>query len=147
MDNKKTKNIELSIPSHPKYLQLVRGVMGKMTEIIGFSKIDSGHIILAVDEACSNIIKHSYENDPEKKIDISIETCKNKLVIHITDYGNQCDLNKMQSRDIDDIRPGGLGVYIIKKTMDFVEYDCSSAGQNQIRMVKRLDNPKEGNAR
>ena len=66
--------IQLSIPSHPQYLQLVRGVVKKATGIIGVSRKDSDHIILAVDEACSNIIKHSYMNNPRKTIDISIET-------------------------------------------------------------------------
>lgn len=137
-----SENIQLSIPSHPKYLQLVRGVMKKITEIIGFSEDDSGHITLAVDEACSNIIKHSYMNDPGKKIDISIKAHGKELEIHITDYGKQCDIRLMQSRDINDIRPGGLGIYIINKVMDSVKYDCSSPGKNQIRMVKRREKSK-----
>ncbi len=130
-------DIQLSILSHPKYLQLVRGVMKKIADIIGFSEDDADHITLAVDEACSNIIKHSYMNDPEKKIDISIKAQGKELEIHITDYGKQCDISQMQSRDINDIRPGGLGIYIINNVMDSVEYDCSSPGKNQIRMVKR----------
>ena len=137
-----SENIQLSIPSHPKYLQLVRGVIEKITEIIGFSGDDSGHITLAVDEACSNIIKHSYMDDPGKKIDIAIKAHGKELKIHITDYGKQCDIRLMQSRDINDIRPGGLGIYIINTVMDSVEYDCSSPGKNQIRMVKRRGKSK-----
>jgi anti-sigma regulatory factor (Ser/Thr protein kinase) len=137
--NMASENIKLSIPSHPKYLQLVRGAMEKATRIIGFSEDGSGHIILAVDEACSNIIKHSYMNDPKGKIDISIEIHGKELKIHITDYGKQCDIRQMQSRDIEDIRPGGLGIYIINQVMDSVEYDCSSASQNQVIMIKRME--------
>jgi anti-sigma regulatory factor (Ser/Thr protein kinase) len=128
--------IQLSILSHPKYLQLVRGAMRKVTDIIGFSVEDADHITLAVDEACSNIIKHSYMNDPDKKIDISIKVQGKKLEIHITDYGKKCKSSDMQSRDISDIRPGGLGIHIINKVMDSVEYDSSSPRKNQIRMVK-----------
>ena len=133
-----SENIQLSIPSHPKYLQLVRGIIKKATHIIGFSEDDSAYITLAVDEACSNIIKHSYMNDPGKKIDICINAHEKELKIHITDYGKQCNITQMKSRDIDDIRPGGLGLYIMNKIMDSVEYDCSSTLKNQIRMVKRL---------
>lgn len=132
-----SENTKLSIPSHPKYLQLVRGVMKKITDIIGFSEDDSGHITLAVDEACSNIIKHSYMNHPGKKIDISIKIHEKELEIHITDYGKQCDIRQMQPRDINDINPGGLGIHIMKTIMDSVEYDCTSPRKNQIRMVKR----------
>ncbi len=133
-----SENIQLSIPSHPKYLQLVRRVMEKVTHIIGFSEDDSGHITLAVDEACSNIIKHSYMNDPEKKIDICVEIHKKELKINIMDYGKQCEIREMQPRELDDIRPGGLGVYIMNQVMDSVEYDCSSARQNQVSMIKRM---------
>lgn len=130
-------DIKLSILSHPRYLQLVRGVMERIADIIGFSEDEAGHITLAVDEACSNIIKYSYMNDPGKKIDISIKPHEKKIEIHITDYGKRCDISQMQSRDINDIRPGGLGVYIINKVMDSVEYDFDSPRKNQIRMVKR----------
>ncbi len=136
--NMESENIQLNIPSHPKYLQLVRGVMKKVTQIIGFSEDDSGHIILAVDEACSNIIKHSYMNDPKGKIDLSIKIHEKELKINITDYGKQCDIEQMQPRKIDNIRPGGLGIYIMNKVMDSVEYDYSSSRQNQIIMIKRL---------
>ncbi|MBA3011769.1 MAG: ATP-binding protein [Desulfobacula sp.] len=130
--------IQLSIPSHPQYLQLVRGVVKKATGIIGVSRKDSDHIILAVDEACSNIIKHSYMNNPEKTIDISIGTQGKELHILITDYGKKCDIRQLLPRDIDIIRPGGLGLYIINHAMDSVEYDCSASGKNQVRMIKCL---------
>lgn len=134
-----SENIQLSVLSHPKYLQLVRGVIKKITDIIGFSEDDSGHITLAVDEACSNIIKHSYMNDPGKRIDVSIKIHEKKLEIQITDYGKQCDIRQMKSRNINDIRPGGLGIYIMNKIMDSVEYDCTSPRKNQIRLVIRRE--------
>jgi anti-sigma regulatory factor (Ser/Thr protein kinase) len=137
-----SETIQLSILSHPKYLQLVRGVMKKITGINGFSEDDAGHITLAVDEACSNIIKHSYMNDTQKKIDISIKTREQELEIHITDYGKKCDMAQIQPRDINDLRPGGLGLHIINTIMDSVEYDCSSPIKNQIRMVKRRKKSK-----
>lgn len=136
-------NIQFSIPSHPKYLSLIREVMRKVTLTIGFSEDDSDHITLAVNEACSNIIKHSYMNDSQKKIDFCIETQKNELKIQITDYGKQCDIRQMKPRELADIRPGGLGVYIMSQVMDSVKYDCSSTKQNQIIMTKRMDPLKE----
>ena len=117
--------------------------MREITQTIGFSEDDSEHIILAVDEACSNIIKHSYMNDSQKKIDFCIETQENELKIQIKDYGKQCDIRQMKPRALTDIRPGGLGVYIMNQVMDSVKYDCSSAKQNQIIMTKRMDPLKE----
>ena len=135
-------NIQLSVPSHPKYLAQIRGVIRKITHAIGFSEEDSDHIILAVDEACSNIIKHSYMNDSQKKIDLCIEIHAEELRIQITDYGKQCDIRQMKPRALEDIRPGGLGIYIMNQVMDSVKYDCSSPKRNQISMTKRLK-PKQ----
>jgi serine/threonine-protein kinase RsbW len=132
-------NIQLSVLSHPKNLSRIREVMRKVTQTIGFSEEDSDHIILAVDEACSNIIKHSYMNDSQKKIDLCIELHDKEFRIQITDYGKQGDIKQMEPRDLEDIKPGGLGVYIMSQVMDSVEYDCSSAKQNQISMTKRLN--------
>ncbi len=65
--------IQLKIKSHPENLKQVRKIISDATSQIAFSKEDSGSIILAVDEACSNIIKHSYLNDPKGKIDLCIQ--------------------------------------------------------------------------
>ena len=131
-------HMRINIPSHPKYLQLIRGVIEKMAVFAGFAEEDAGIIVLAVDEACSNIIKHSYMNDPGGEIDVAVEIRKTELEIIIADYGNQCDLDMMQPRDLDDIRPGGLGIHIMNAVMDSVTYDCSSKIRNQVKMTKLL---------
>ncbi len=131
--------IEMSIPSHPQFLQVVRAMMGKVTGILEIPKDQAGSIILAVDEACSNIIKYSYLNAPSGKIDFLIHLETNRLEIAITDYGKACDINKLKPRDPSDIKPGGLGTYIISQVMDLVEYQCGHNGKNRIRMVSALN--------
>ena len=137
------QTIEMSIPSHPRFLQLIRAVMGKVSAILEIPKDQAGRITLAVDEACSNIIKYAYLNAPSGKLDFLIHLETNRLEITITDYGKACDINKMKPRDISDIKPGGLGTYIISQVMDTVEYQCGHKGRNRIRMVAALDTPKE----
>ncbi|WP_022663886.1 ATP-binding protein [Desulfospira joergensenii] len=130
--------IGLSVLSHPRYLKLVRGATEKITRIMKFSREDSRNIVLAVDEACSNIIRHSYKNDPTGKIEFIFEIRLDKLIIRIMDEGLKCDIEKMKSRDIDPVQPGGLGIYIMKKVMDSLEFDCASPRKNQVTMVKKL---------
>ncbi|MCG8637987.1 MAG: ATP-binding protein [Desulfobacterales bacterium] len=137
------QTIEMSIPSHPRFLQLIRAVMGKVSAILEIPRDQAGRITLAVDEACSNIIKYAYLNAPSGKLDFLIHLETNRLEITITDYGKACDINKMKPRDISDIKPGGLGTYIISQVMDTVEYQCGHNGRNRIRMVAALDTPKE----
>ena len=132
------QTMELSIPSHPRFLQVVRAMMSRVAAILNIPDAKTGSIVLAVDEACSNIIKHAYFNDPSGVIEFSITPGKTRLEIAITDYGKSCDMNLMKPRELDDIRPGGLGTYIIGQVMDEVEYHCGNNGKNQIKMVTRL---------
>jgi len=113
--------------------------MEKLNQIIGFSKDDSGHIILAVDEACSNIIKHSYMNDPRGKIDLCVEIHQTELKIIIKDYGKQRDIRQIKAKNFDGLKPGGLGIHIMNQVMDSVEYDCTSSSHNEIKMIKRVE--------
>ena len=138
------ETIQVRIPSHPRYLQIIRGMMKRINHITGFSKNNSGHIILAVDEACSNIIKHSYMNDPKGKIELSVEIHQKELKIIITDYGKQQDIKQIKPKNMDDLKPGGRGIYILNKVMDSVEYNSTlparnEISRNEIKMIKRRE--------
>ena len=130
--------IYLSIPSHPKNLRDVRRLMIDITSQAGISTEDSGNLILAVDEVCSNIIKHSYKNDFHQKIDLTVELETNFLTISVLDDGIRFDINSVGTRDLNEVKPGGLGLYIIEKVMDTVEYSHTPEGKNKIKMVKKL---------
>ncbi len=134
----KLNPIHLSITSHPENLKHIRKVMKDIMSKTRLSKEDSGCIILAVDEACSNIIKHSYKNDYNQKIDLTIKLEKTLLTISITDTGIRFDKNSIKTRNIDEIKPGGLGTYIINQVMDRVEHNCTAKGLNRIKMMKKL---------
>lgn len=134
----KLNPIHLSITSHPENLKHIRKVMKDIMSKTRLSKEDSGCIILAVDEACSNIIKHSYKNDYNQKIDLTIKLEKTLLTISITDTGIRFDKNSIKTRNIDEIKPGGLGTYIINQVMDRVDHNCTAKGLNRIKMMKKL---------
>ena len=55
------KMIEIKIPAEPQFLKIVRIGIGHICEIIGFSTEERNNITLAVDEACSNIVKYAYD--------------------------------------------------------------------------------------
>jgi len=135
--------IHLSITSHPENLKGIRKVMKDIMSKTGLSKEDSGCIILAIDEACSNIIKHGYKNDYNQKIELNIKLEKNLLTISIIDNGIRFDKNSIEIRDIDEIKPGGLGIYIINQVMNIVEYTRTPEGFNKIKMVKKLNGLKK----
>jgi len=129
--------IELTIPSHPRFLQLVRGVMAKVTKILSIPSEQADYIILAVDEACSNIIRHS-DTDEDGRIDFLITPGKKKLEICIMNYGKPWTPGKVTLQAPSKIKPGGLGRYIIHQVMDQIHYCNSDKDGNTIRMVKIL---------
>jgi serine/threonine-protein kinase RsbW len=132
------EHLIIGIPSHPKYLHLMREMVKKVTAITGMSKKETADIVLAVDEACANIIKHGYRNQPCGTINLYFDIRQTELCITIEDFGRQWDPANLPPRDLDEIRPGGLGIHIIHCVMDCVEFDCSSSTRNQVRMVKRF---------
>ncbi len=130
--------VMITVPSHPKYLALVRSVTVKM----GIqNKVDETVIRRmehAVDEACSNVIKHAYAGDPSKKIGITLRISPEAFEVIIEDSGVKADVASVKGRRLDDIRPGGLGVHLIRRACDVVEFDEKTKKGNRLRLIKYL---------
>lgn len=135
--------IEIKVPSDPKLLKIVRCGINHLCDVCGFTKEDSHAITLAVDEAASNIIKHAYQGQKDKPIIVNCRVLEDRLEIVLRDFGIKADLNKIKSRKLEDVRPGGLGVHFIKSTMDVVIYDNSLQDGNQLILAKYLPGKKE----
>ena len=128
--------IEIRIPSEPKFLKIIRVAMGHICETMGFSPEDCNNITLAVDEACSNIIRHAYGGTSNQPIHVLCILHKNRLEVLLRDFGRKADESEFKSRELDDVRPGGLGVHLIKSVMDIVSYDNSFEQGNQLQLIK-----------
>ena len=137
------KAIEIRIPSDPRMLKIIRSGITYVCSMMGFPRVERNGIVLAVDEACSNIIKHAYGGDCEKPIIVAIRMEPDRLEINLRDYGEKVDLAKIKSRKLDDIRPGGLGVHLIKSVMDEVEYENGPDLGNRLHLVKYLKKGKK----
>jgi len=126
----------IRVPSHPKYLALIRAVTVKMGVQ---NKVDDTivkHMEHAVDEACSNVIKHAYAGDPNKEIGVTLRISPEAFEVIIEDSGLKTDVASVKGRRLDDIRPGGLGVHLIKRACDIVEFDEKKKNGNRLRLVK-----------
>ncbi len=92
----------------------------------GFDETTATKITLAVDEACTNLIEHSYKFDRSREICIKIDTNDSKFTVLILDDGNSFDPLSKQKLDmseyINNIRRGGLGIHIIRLVMDEIKY-------------------------
>ena len=127
----------LSIPSHPRYLCVLRGFFGSLLTSLGFSSYEEMRVTLAVHEACANIIAHSYQGDTAQRIDLTVLITPEELAVEIRDYGSKPDLAAIQPRALHDVRPGGLGTHFMRSIMDTVIYDVSPDTGTLLRMTKR----------
>lgn len=131
--------ISLSIPSLPDRLKLIRTVVSQVAQVRECSEEVTRDLVIAVDEALQNVIRHAYGGSPDGVIDITIRRAGNLLIVLIRDYAETIDVAKVKPRDLNDIRPGGLGTHFMRETMDEVEFLISpDGGGNLLRMTKQI---------
>lgn len=130
--------VRLELPSHPQYLCLVRDLTVRMGRITNITEEEIEDLKLAVDEACSNVIKHAYKGDTTKRIVVQFRTGPGELEVIIEDNGLKADPAVIHGRDLEDVKPGGLGVHFIRRTFDRVEFDPKKQAGNRLRLTKYL---------
>ncbi len=136
--------VDVSLPAQPGRMKQLRSLVGEAAEQAGFLENDRDDIVLAVNEAFANIIKHAYHFDPDGEVRLVVFRTETALTVELHDDAESIDRSTVKSRSLDDISPGGLGVYFIHKIMDETEFlDCKGKG-NILRMVKCI---REGNRR
>ena len=133
--------LRLQMFSQPRFLAAVRALIASVCDRLGFNSMQCGQISLAVDEALCNVITHGYERRSDGPVWINLwsqDTEPAGIRIVIEDLANQVDPDSIQPRDLDDIRPGGLGVHIIREVMDEVRYERRSDRGMRLTMTKHL---------
>lgn len=129
--------VTLTVPSHPKYLYVIRSVLYPIVIESGYARKEARAIVLAVDEACSNIIKYAYGGDHTKTISLAVSLNSATMMIEIRDTGNKPDVARIAPRKLDEVRPGGLGTHFMAEVFDSVEYDTSPDRGTVLTLVKR----------
>ena len=136
--------IRLSFLSHPRYLDPLRALVREATGLVGLEEEESAKVVLAVQEAMANVIRHCYKDCPDERIDVTFSFTDEQVEIRIDDYGKWVDPSQIKGRDLDDVRPGGLGVHLMRSVMDKVEYKRNEWGGTSLTMIKRAPPKSEG---
>jgi anti-sigma regulatory factor (Ser/Thr protein kinase) len=130
--------LSLKIHSRADELAGVRREVERFVASAGCDESETSRVVLAVDEALTNVIRHAYNEQPDGEIDIDMQKDARRLHIVIRDYGRSVDPSNIRSRDLDDIRPGGLGVHIITECMDSVTYQPAADGGTVLTLEKSI---------
>ncbi len=145
-----TKKFRLSLPSESQYLDVIRDFIGKIATKAGFDEEYVSKIQLAVDEACTNVIKHAYRGRARGDICLEVLLDQKKLSISVIDHGRGFDVDSVLKRDVNnfvsEFRRGGLGIHLMKILMDRVEFSIDPGHENRVTLIKyrgRKDSPEK----
>jgi len=134
---------KLRIKNDTQYLSHVREMLSSNIRKTDLSRQEENKVILAVDEAITNIMEHAYEDRLEGWIDIEITAKQDKLRIVIQDSGKQFDPNVFENPDmVEHVQEGkkeGLGIFLMRQIMDEVRYRFKEGEKNEIRLVKFIN--------
>ena len=132
--------LELRVRAQPSELKTVRKALKDCLLGCGLSETEAQDIVLAVDEACQNVIRHAYGPRHGGDMVLAVDRHGPELVFSLVDYAPRIDPSRVQPRDLEDLRPGGLGTHLIQEVMDSAEFVEPPPGcGNLLRMVKRID--------
>ena len=106
--------LKFTFTSDPRRLAEVRSCVRSFLTKCGFDECSIELLVLGLDEACTNVIRHAYGHNV------------------LRDYGRSCDPECIRSRNLEDVRPGGVGVHIIRQVFDYVKYEPCRRGTRLV---------------
>ncbi len=143
MSKQNSNNKALVVKSKTENLSAIRDFISQNAVNAGINTEIIENIMLAVDEACTNIIKHAYKSIPDGEIKIELKYNSKKFTIIIFDYGNTFDPLIIPDPDLrkyyDEGKVGGLGMYLMKTLMDEVEYKSVPGKYNRVLLSKNIN--------
>jgi anti-sigma regulatory factor (Ser/Thr protein kinase) len=124
---------KIEFASHPANLSSVRNLVRQFAVDARLSDNDVELIVLGVDEACANIIRHVYQREETRLIGLSCEQLETGLRFRLRDYGAQGgEPSKWSGRPLESVQPGGLGLHLIRTAFDHVDYRPKRNGMELV---------------
>ncbi len=136
-------NYNYKVPCSKDKLKEIRVFVSKTLSKYGLDEVEVSTLVLAIDEVCANLIIHSHNCNPQEFIEVNVLVERGKgVTFQITDTGKGFDINDYQEPTIDELikkqRKGGIGLILVKKIMDRIEFKTSSK-KNTCRLFKKIN--------
>jgi len=129
--------MELRLPARIDRLKLIRACVREAARMSGFASNPAQDVVLAVDEACQNIIVHGYRGRSDGEIVVTLWRTTEGLRVDLRDWAPKVDPAQVRPRALDDVRPGQLGTHFIRTIMDRVTFSAAPDGGNVLELHKR----------
>jgi anti-sigma regulatory factor (Ser/Thr protein kinase) len=132
----------LRFRASPATLERVRSSIMELSNRLNLASQLADDLVLAVYEACANVLEHAYGGREGGQIYLSITLDGDVVEVIIMDRGTSFDMasfKPLESKQLqDEGRDGGMGYTLIKTVMDTVEYSSQGGGINMMRMTKKI---------
>ncbi len=144
------RDAHLEVASDPKFLCCVRALVRTYLNVLGFSPDRAEDVVLALDEACANAIRHSYQGRTDQRLELDFSTDGEYTEIVLRDGGVPACRERLaarldEDRSPDAIRPGGLGVQIMYRVFDEVMFEPGETVGNTVTMrLRRSSKGRQG---
>lgn len=130
--------VALTVPARPEFIALCRLALTGLARTRALSQELLADMKLALTEACSNSVRHAYEEGREGKVAVRYELDESRLTVEVTDDGGGFDPDVLASA-AERLDEGGLGIAIIRAVTDEFEISRGPDGQgSRLRFVKYL---------
>ncbi len=127
---------KLEFASHAANLCLVRNFVRQYVAPFGFSEKEVELLVLGIDEACTNVIRHVYKHEETHLMSLSCEQIEHSIRFRLRDYGQATGAPTL-ARPLEAVQPGGLGLHLIKTAFDQVDYVLKRIG-TELVLTKKL---------
>ena len=138
------RDIHLTVRSDPKLLTSIRSLVRGWVQSWEVDEKTAHDVVLAVDEACTNAIRHAYEGRSDGAVELILHAEPDHLEIQVSDQGLPCPTKCAVKRPLqrakpDELEPGGLGIQLIHEVFDEVDFCAGESGGNCVTMkLKRV---------
>jgi anti-sigma regulatory factor (Ser/Thr protein kinase) len=120
-------------------LSEIRSVVRCACKKLGFEESEINLLTLAIDEACTNIIRYAYCGDKTGRIELEVYQSDDDAIFFLTDYAKCITQSCLEIKNQKLTEPGGLGLKLIYKVMDSVRLiSLSDPIGNKLELKKRL---------
>lgn len=130
------------VPCCKDRLQSIRDFVTNILSHYDLSDVDAHQLVLAVDEVCANLMIHSHHCNPHENIELNIRVEENSgITFEIRDEGTGFDFCSYKEPDLNEIigtkRKGGVGLILVRRIMDKIEYDCCTKKHHNIYRLRK----------
>lgn len=133
-----SRTVRLTIPAKAEYITLSRLALAGLARVRPLPDETLADLKLALTEACSNSVRHAYDEDGGR-VAISFELLEDRLIVEVADDGSGFEPEGAGANGDEELTEGGLGIAIIRSIADEVEIGGGPDGRgSRLRFTKLL---------